>query len=220
MFSTLVYVGNCCPKATALESIPEDTCKLNMGQLQRDFYARRGIQWDIATPANNLPATIAGEAIEDAAGWAILLAATDDTKVAYTPLIGGDSVIEAGGAVTNGGGDNGTLNGEVQQNGTNPATVTKRFDALASDQIAAMRKLQCEDTLEVYLVSGDGSIWAWKDGDVVTGIPVLNFYVGTKANNGYGTRDSNVITYQIPFNYDEYLYRITPADFNALTIKA
>ena len=37
-------------------------------------------------------------------------------------------------------------------------------------------------------------------------------------NAGFGTRDNNTLTFQLDFDYDEYKYAVTPADFNALTI--
>lgn len=216
-FTTLLLGCNC-PLASELTSIPSNTCPENIGQIQRFFIARKGnIVWDNATPANNLPATIVSQLIEDVAGWNVLFSATDDTKVVKTPLVGGDTSITAGTALTQGGGDNATLNGQTQVNGYNPADGTARFDSLSTAQVAAMKDLRCED-VEIYPVNQDGKVLTRKNGDLITGFPVTNFSLGSKNNSGFGQRDNNVLTFQLDDNWDEYLYLITPADFNALTV--
>jgi len=70
----------------------------------------------------------------------------------------------------------------------------------------------------VYFVNQEGSIYGklLDDGVSFTGFPVLKFFLAPKANNGFGTRDSNVMTFEVQADYDEYLYKITPT-FNILT---
>lgn len=216
-FLTLLQICDTCPKPTELTAIPATVCPLNMGQIQRYFFVRKGqVVWDSATPANNVPATITGEVIEDATGWNTLFAAADSTKVIKSPLIGGDSTIVAGTELTEGGGDNTTLSGVTLSNGTNPADGQARFDGLTAEQIAAFRKMNCEE-VEVYFVNQSNKIIARKDGDLITGFPLLKFYFGTKENGGFNSRDSNLMTFQLNPDYDEYLHFITP-NFNALTI--
>lgn len=218
MFSLFALLGCDCPLPTALASIPANSCPENIGQIQRFFIVRAGnVIWDTATPANNVPATIVGDTLDVVNGWNTLFAASDDTKVIKTPLIGGDSSITAGTAITQGGGDNTTLNGETLVNGFNPADGTARFDSLSTEQVVALKALRCED-LEVYFVNQDGKILCKKVGDLVTGFPVTNFSLGSKNNAGFGTRDSNVLTFQMDDEWDEYLEFITPTDFNALTV--
>lgn len=213
------FFADCdCPPSTKMEAIPATTCKTNIGQIQRFFIVRAGqVIWDTGTPANNIPATIASDALEDITGWNTLFTAVDDTFVAKTPLVGGDSAITAGTPITNGGGDNTTLNGETQYNGVNPAEFVTRFDSLSSEQIAAFRKIMCEPSIEVYLVNNAGKVFGWKNGDLVTGIVVTNFFLGTKTNAGFGTRDASQLTFQLPANYDEYLYSFEPSGWKALT---
>jgi len=214
------FLLDCCPLATALTNIPASTCPENMGQIQRYWFVRRGsVIWDIATPANNIPATIAGNAATVVAGWTILFAAADDTHVVTSPLIGGDSVIEAGSVVSQGGGDNSTLSGSTLINGINPATGKARFDSLTGAQIAAMRLLVCEGAnMEVYMVNQQGLIWGQRVGDLFTGFDCENVVIETMTNNGFGTRDNNMLTFQLPYDYDETKGSITPTDFNALTV--
>ena len=214
------FLLDCCPLDPSLTDIPASACPENIGQIQRYWFVRKGqVIWDVVTPANNVPATITGQAPEDAAGWNILFAAADDTKVVKSPLIGGDSTLTAGTTITQGGGDNSTLNGETLVNGINPTDGSARFDSLTGDQIAAFRTLACEGNgLEVYLISQEGKIWGSKVGDLVTGFDATNVVLGSMSNAGFGTRDSNVLTFQLAFDWDETKYAITPADFNALTI--
>lgn len=214
------FLLDCCPLDPSLTDIPASACPENIGQIQRYWFVRKGqVIWDVVTPANNVPATITGQAPEDAAGWNILFAAADDTKVVKSPLIGGDSTLTAGTTITQGGGDNSTLNGETLVNGINPTDGSARFDSLTGAQIAAFRTLACEGNgIEVYLISQEGKIWGSKVGDLVTGFDATNVVLGSMSNAGFGTRDSNVLTFQLGFDWDETKYAITPADFNALTI--
>lgn len=214
------FLLDCCPLATTLTDIPGSTCPENMGQIQRYWFVRKGnVSFDIPTPANNLPGTIAGIDPDDIAAWTILFSAPDDTKVVKTPLIGGDSVITAGSVLSVGGGDNSTLNGSTLINGINPADGSARFDSLTGEQIEAIRNLTCEaGGLEVYLISQEGKIWGKKDGDILTGFDCANVILGTMTNAGFGTRDNNVMTFQLDFDYDEYKYAVTPINFNALTV--
>ncbi len=214
------FLLDCCPLATSLTDIPSSSCPENIGQIQRYWFVRKGVVvWDVVTPANNIPATISGNAVDVVAGWNILFSAIDDSHVVLTPLIGGDSTVTAGTVVTFGGGDNSTLSGEQFVTAINPSDVSVRFDSLTAEQIAAFRKLTCEGNgLEVYLISQEGKIWGSQTGDLFKGFDCANIVLGSLTNNGFGTRDSNTMTFQLPFDWDETKSAITPSDFNALTI--
>lgn len=214
------FLLDCCPLATSLTDIPASACPENMGQIQRYWFVRKGeVIWDTATPANNVPATIAALAPTVVAGWTILFAAADDTHVVASPLIGGDSSVTAGSTISQGGGDNSTLSGTTLINGINPADGTARFDSLTGPQIAAFRTLACEGTgLEVYMINQQGLIWGQQVGDLFTGFDVSNVVLGSMTNAGFGTRDNNTMTFQLDFDYDETKAAVTPTDFNALTI--
>jgi hypothetical protein len=214
------FLLDCCPLASSLTDIPASACPENMGQIQRYWFVRKGaVVWDTATPANNVPATIATFLPSVIDGWSILFAAPDDTHVVTSPLIGGDSTITAGTTITQGGGDNSTLSGTTLINGINPADGSARFDSLTGAQIEAFRKLACEGTgLEVYLINQQGLIWGQQVGDLFTGFDVSNVVLGSMTNAGFGTRDSNTLTFQLDFDYDETKAAVTPTDFNALTV--
>ena len=226
---TNLFLLDCCPKASILEDIPTSTCPENMGQIQRFWFVRKyQLKWDIqsASPGtNNYPNAVIGTNEPTVlAGWTALFALTsgnanESSHVVKTPLIGGDSTIVAGDTITQGGGDNSTLSGEQLINGINPATVTARFDSLTAAQILAMRKLACEASdLEVYMVSQEGKLWGQKVGDLFTGFDCSNVVLGSMANNGFGTRDSSILTFQLPFDWDETKHAVTPSNFNALIV--
>jgi hypothetical protein len=193
-----------------------------MGQIQRYWFVRKGeVIFDTVTPANNLPAAIAGAGNFPTvlAPWAILFALATSEHVVTSPLIGGDSSLTGGSTISQGGGDNSTLSGTTLINGINPTDGTARFDSLTGPQIAAFRTLACEGTgLEVYLINQQGLIWGQQVGDLFTGFDVSNVVLGSMTNAGFGTRDNNTMTFQLDFDYDESKAAVTPTDFNALTV--
>ena len=203
-----------CPESTALTVIPKTTCPEELGQIQRFILVRKGeVKWDTATPANNLPATIANDLPTAIVGgteaWSILNAAADSTKTIFTPLLGGDSSITAGEQNLFGGGSNETLNGQVYSLGFNPSDGAARFDSL----------LVCED-LEMYFVNDDGDIIGERDTVDGTwhGFNVTNVALGGRSVQGFASRDGNILTYQLSDDWDTKFEKQTPTDFNALTI--
>jgi hypothetical protein len=215
------FLLDCCPLATSLSDIPSSSCPENIGQIQRFWFVRKGnVIIDTVSPfSGSLPAGIASIDPETLAMWTLLFGYTNDDKVIKSPLIGGDSTLTAGTTITQGGGDNSTLNGETLVNGINPTDGSARFDSLTAAQIKEFRKLACEGSgLEVFLISQEGKIWGKLDGNLFTGFPCTNVVLGTMNNAGFGTRDNNVLTFQLDFDWDEYKHALTPSDFNALTV--
>ena len=186
----------------------------------RFWFVRAGeVIFDSGTPANNEPATITGDLINEAAPWAVLFAAIDSTKVVKTPIVGGNPTITPGTANTFGGGGNDTANGLVLNLGVNPSDVSMDFFFLTKEQIIALRKLECED-VEVYIINNEGKIFFWEDSNgLQTGIPVLNLQLLDKSNAGVVTPDVNTLTFKFPARYDEKLTSVNPeAGFNTLTV--
>ena len=218
------FLLDCCPLPESLNAIPSSTCPENIGQIQRFYFVRKGqVVLDTVAPyTNSLPNTIPDISSTDpttAALWNALFTATNTFKVIKSPLIGGDSTLTAGTTITQGGGDNSTLNGETLVNGINPTDGSARFDSLTGGQITEFRKLACEGSgLEVFLISQEGKIWGKKTGNLFTGFPCSNVVLGSMNNAGFGTRDNNVLTFQLGFDWDEGKHALTPSDFNALTV--
>ena len=204
----------------ALSEIPATSCPFKIGQMLRFWFVRAGeVIFDSGTPLNNVPVTITGDLINEAAPWAVLFAAINSTKVVKTPVVGGNPTITAGTANTFGGGGNDTANGLVLNLGVNPADVSMDFFFLTKEQIIALRKLECED-VEVYIINNEGKIFFWEDSNgLQTGIPVLNLQLLDKSNGGVVTPDVNTLTFKFPARYDEKLTSVNPeAGFNTLTV--
>lgn len=221
LFSLLASSCDCENAPAALTEIPNPSCKPRIGQIQRYWFVRGGeVIWDSVTPANNVPATIVGDLIEEAAGWAVLFAAVNDTKVVKTPLTGGNSGISGGEPITEGGGGDDTLNGVTLINGFTPSNVQMDFIDLAASSIEAMRKLFCEENLEVYMINNEGKILHKDVAGIKTGFPIIGKVVlSPKQNTGLTQRDRNTITFSIRNDWDENLAFATPVSpFNPLTV--
>lgn len=213
-----------CPISTTLTIIPNTTCPEELGQFQRFILARQGfIRFDTVDPtsAKQIPASIqgAGNLPSVLAPWTILLAEPASDRAIVTPLIGGDPVINPGDQITQGGGDNSTLNGEVYHVAYNPADASFRFDSLTAAQTKAIKKLICEK-LEIFMVNADGDIIGERDQvdtDLFHGFKATNVSLGGRSVQGFGTRDSNVFSFQLDDDWDTKFEKVTPTDFNALT---
>lgn len=208
---------NCCPLPAALTTITATTCPVDMGQIQRVFFVRRTyVQWNTVTPASNVPAAIATFLPTVVAGWTILRAAVGNTKVVIPPLFGGDITITPGEAIKVGGNDNSTLNGETYVNSYAPSTFAARFDSLTAAQTSQIKELRCE-SLEAYFVNQDGDIIGRRVGDLFVGFNAKALVVNSRSALGFGTRDANIIEFQLDTDWDSEFEKITPSDFNALT---
>lgn len=198
-----------CPKPTSLTEIVSEDCGVDLKQIQRIAFERIGNSFDTtATPATD---------ILSLADWQAKMNATDDTKIVITPLIGGDPLIEAGDAITNGGGDNSTLDGEEEVTGTNPALFSCMFKSLSSVTEKALKKLVCERRLNVYFILQGGRIAAYKlTDDSQRGFQVSSIFVGDRDNDGFGTNDTVSMRFQLKAGYSTDLEVYTP-NFDPLT---
>jgi hypothetical protein len=145
------------------------------------------------------------------ADWLTLKAATDNEKVVFTPLIGGDPVIAAGEPITTGGGDNSTLNGVEEVQGTNPSIFTGLYKSLSPAVKAKLTELACEKDLVIYPINDSNKIFANK---IATGqymgIPITGFHVSDRNNNGFGTKDTFAVRFSLPAGWDNTLELIEP----------
>lgn len=200
-------MANCkCPKATELTDIPTQDCDVDLEQLQKFGFQRDGFMFDATAVAPATPTDITKKA-----DWLTLKTATDETKVVFTPLIGGDPIITAGEPILNGGGDNSTLNGVEELQGTNPSTFTGVFKSLASNVKTALVDLECEKNLVVYFVNQNGKIIANQVAEgQYTGFPVQGFHITDRNNNGFGTKDTFAVRFTLPARWDANLVILDP----------
>ena len=221
LFASLAVSCDCDNLPAALTEIPNPACKPRIMQIQRFYFMRGGkIVFDSITPANNIPATIVGDEIGEAAPWAVLFAAINATKVVKTPMTGGNASITGGEPITEGGGGDDTLNGVTLINGFTPSVVSMDFIDLPSETIAAMRALFCYDDLEVVMINSEGKLLHQDIAGIKTGIPILGqVYLSPKQNTGITTRDRNTMSFSIAYGWDETFAFATPvAPFNPLTV--
>lgn len=199
-----------CPKPTALTDIPAFDCGVNLNQIQRLAFQRGGNLFDSGgTPATD---------ILELADWQTLLAANDDTKIIVTPLIGANPIIEAGEAITNGGGDNSTLNGVEQVVGVNPSLFTCEFQELTPEIEKALKTVICEKDLTVYMFLQSGKIAAVEvtASSQYRGFGIQSPFLSDRNNAGYGTLDTHSFRFSLKAGWSEDLVVLTP-NFNPLT---
>jgi len=198
-----------CPESSSLVEIVAEACGVDLKQIQRLAFQRHQ-----ATPSFDATTVL------DLAEWQALLAATDATKIVITPKLGGDPVIAAGEPITTGGGDNSTMNGVEEVEGTNPANFTAFFKSLSTAAEVSMKPLNCEKALTVYLILQGGRIGCWKiEGtpDNYTGMPIQSFFLSDRNNEGYGTKDRHNVRFSLEAGYSEKLDIVTPTTWNPLT---
>lgn len=219
----MFFKSDCCDSANnQLTVVPQQECPEHMGQIQRIIFAVQGThEWDVSDNSLNLPTTIAGNDITAQAGWDVLLTATDNTLITLSPYAtgGGDSNITPGDTTTIGGNDNTTFSGKTIITAVGPAQFQIRLDGLNKATIKALRENFCKGNLMVYFVTQCQTIWGKQDGNKVTGHSICAPFLGTKGNQGFGSFDNNLLTFQIDADYDEYNCGFVPDQgFNPLRL--
>ena len=193
---------NCsCPPATALTEIPAVTCDVNMGQIVRVAFQRAQASAPFVNAVNG---------IEEKASWDTFIAAADGTKIVITGDSVANPVIEAGDAVTQGGGDNSTAYGKTLVTDKNPSSFSVEFQGLSSEAAAAMKELACEKDLTVYFINNNGQIIASADASDHEGFRVEATFVGDRNNAGYGAFDTHALSFQLPSGWDDSLAIVEP----------
>jgi len=208
-----------CPDDGILEAVPSSDCPFDLKQIQRLIFATQGkVLWDSATgggAGNGVP--VVGAQLDTLADWTPRLTAVDNTKMIITPFVGGDPQIEAGEAITEGGGDNTTLNGVEEVTGANPSLFSATFKSLSPAQEKSLKKVTCKST-EVYFVTEAGKIAAFnvEGTQNVRGFNMQSYFFSDRNNAGFGSKDSNTMRFSLASGWSEDLVLIEPADFNAL----
>ena len=205
-----------CPLAQALPDVPLSDCPDSFGQIQKVLFQRME-----STAGKKNEFVESSNSIKELASWSTLLQASDGTKVVPSPFITAPSN-EPGAARTYGGG-NETLGGIEINIGREPTAFTGKFLQEKQSTIAALKKLQCEGALGIYLVDENGEIGALADNpDEPTKygpIPIYGFFVSDKILGGLEAPDSNDVSWKFMPNWSDRLVRVKPTDFNALDLK-
>ena len=197
-----------CPAPTALTTIEEQTCGVDMKQIQRIAFQRK---------QDTAPFTAVN--ILTLAAWQALTTAVDTTKIVITPLIGGDPIIEPGEAITSGGGDNSTLNGVEEVEGVNPSNFSCLFKSLSAAIEKQIKALMCEKGLTVYFFLQGGRIACVEiPGSPANefGFDIQSFFFSDRSNAGFGTKDTHNMRFSLVDGWSENLVILKPS-FNPLT---
>lgn len=200
-----------CPLGTAIPNVPNASCPVDFGQIQKVVFQRI---FKTGTTKNSFTSTAAITAL---ASWTANFTAADGSKMVITPYVEAPAA-DGGDAITYGGG-NDTLGGMTKTIGRNPINMTFALRQISQDIIKALKALMCEQALGVYLINGDGQILALKGSTTGTHfpIPIDNLFVGDLMLNGLDTPDSNALSFSFKPNWSDDTAVVTPADFNPLT---
>jgi len=200
---------NCaCPLPTAIGDITAQACPENFGQIQKIIFQREGYVFDGTT----------GKDITLLADWQTVFTSTGSEKAQVTPFIYAP-VITAGDSITNGGGDNSTLNGVAELVGVNASTFAGLFKGLNATTISSLVSYVCENNLVAYFLNKNQDIICAETtlgSTNYTGIKIQELFIGDKTNNGLATKDENAITFSIPDGWSKTVKVINPA-FNPLS---
>lgn len=199
-----------CPLGASLPDVPLFDCPDSFGQIQKVIFQRifaaDGTKNSITDPTKK-------------ASWTPLLEAEDATKIVVSPYITAPST-EPGAARTYGGG-NETLGGIEINIGREPTPFSGTLLQEHQSTVAALKKLQCEGSLGVFLVDINGEIGMIADNpDEPTKympIPIYGLFVGDKSLGGLEAPDTNSISWKFMPNWSDNLVRVKPEDFNPLT---
>lgn len=177
------------PAALTAPTAPVFEVRLN--QIARIFFQIAGTPF--ATAA----------AIKLKATWDGLIAASDATKIVYTPLCS-NTKITTSKALASGADTNATFKGLPEYFGEGVAQLSGEFrgkDAASMSSLSDLTQFSLmntagKSTLVMYLVNNDGHIFAIQNTTTVQGITAYNFRLGTRGTEGLNSNDV------IPFTID------------------
>ena len=198
-----------CPAGAALPAVPNASCPQNWGQTQKIIFQRI---FKTAGTKNSFTQTAS---IKQLSSWSALFSASDGTKCVITPYVEAPTS-DGGDAITFGGG-NDTVGGTTKVIGRNPVNMSFVMRQMTQDVIKALKGLQCEDELGVYLVNGDGQILAISSSDnTYTPIPIRSLFISDLKLMGLDNPDENALSFSFLPNWSDDAKVVTP-DFNPLT---
>ena len=202
-----------CPSPTALPDIPCVKCPERFGQIQKIAFQR--LRADDGTK-NGFPKSGGTDTITDLANWQSAMTAADSTKIVISPYI--YSPTQETGAPRTFGGGNDSLGGVEEIIGREYSSFTASMRNCPQSVVSALKQMQCEGALGVYLLDQYGNIECLidEDGDAYP-IPIKSFFVGDKVHGGIDNPDTNVIQWSFVKDYSDDLHIFVVENFNPLT---
>ncbi len=205
----IVDFQDCCTY-TPPTTMPSLGCPVEWGQI-----VRIALQIKQSTPSFATAADLV-----DNAEWTTLLAPatppannqiliTPPTPDGKTGLFG--FAVTGGEAVTQGGGDNTTLNGIPIIVSRNFASVTANLYSIGADLTKTlMELLDCGKNLTAYFINSYGQVIAKQNGTSYEGFNIYSGFLKDRDVTGEFERDVNVLTFQLEKGYSKNFY-ISPA---------
>ena len=205
-----MFASCACPLPEEITDIPAQGCGGNIGQIQRIIFQRRQPTGTPTFATRVLPQTLAN--------WTTLLTATDATKVQVTPLFQ-NHVIPPVTAITEGGDDNTTIDGNTNVVGASTIEVTGEFPNLPAAILAALKMYNCEPNLTVFFVTEYKKIMGWSTtlaSADFRGIDIREFFIGDGGSDGKNTTDKTMFRYNLKYGWRDRVKFVTPTDFDPL----
>ena len=188
-----------CP--TNLPPIPNMTCGIRYGQVQKVAFTRVGNLFSNANP------------ITDLASWTAFLSAEDSTKIVVTPYVEAPTM-EGGDEKTFGGG-NTTLDGIIMVLGSQPIRMSFALRNYPQTIISALKVLTKIKDLGVFLFNDNGGIICLQEGGTYLPIPIRALFVGDLILSGRTQPDRNTMKFSFKSNYSDKLVVVKP-DFSPI----
>ena len=189
-----------CP--TNLPPIPNMTCGIRYGQVQKIAFTRIG---NLFSNSSN--------PITDLASWTAFLSAEDSTKIVVTPYVEAPTM-EGGDEKTFGGG-NTTLDGIIMVLGSEPIRMSFALRNYPQTIISALKVLTKIKDLGVFLFNDNGGIICLQEGGTYLPIPIRALFVGDLILSGRTQPDRNTMKFSFKSNYSDKLVVVKP-DFSPI----
>ena len=184
-----------CP--TNLPPIPNMTCGIRYGQVQKIAFTRVG---NLFSNSSN--------PITDLASWTAFLSAEDSTKIVVTPYVEAPTM-EGGDEKTFGGG-NTTLDGIIMVLGSQPIRMSFALRNYPQTIISALKVLTKIKDLGVFLFNDNGGIICLQEGGTYLPIPIRALFVGDLILSGRTQPDRNTMKFSFKSNYSDKLVVVKP----------
>lgn len=184
-----------CP--TNLPPIPNMTCGIRYGQVQKIAFTRIG---NLFSDSSN--------PITDLASWTAFLSAEDSTKIVVTPYVEAPTM-EGGDEKTFGGG-NTTLDGIIMVLGSQPIRMSFALRNYPQTIISALKILTKIKDLGVFLFNDNGGIICLQEGGTYLPIPIRALFVGDLILSGRIQPDRNTMKFSFKSNYSDKLVVVKP----------
>ena len=184
-----------CP--TNLPPIPNMTCGIRYGQVQKIAFTRIG---NLFSDSSN--------PITDLASWTAFLSAEDSTKIVVTPYVEAPTM-EGGDEKTFGGG-NTTLDGIIMVLGSEPIRMSFALRNYPQTIISALKILTKIKDLGVFLFNDNGGIICLQEGGTYLPIPIRALFVGDLILSGRTQPDRNTMKFSFKSNYSDKLVVVKP----------